>query len=69
MLTLIKLLKNTNFNYRRSEEPIKTLSQANTDFMNLTQQKMDLTTHFEKFKATKKVVEEPNHTEHGHPVI
>jgi hypothetical protein len=46
VLTLRKLLKNINFNYRRSEEPIKTLWQADKDFINLKQQKMDLTTYF-----------------------
>ena len=30
---------------------------------------MDLTTYLEKFKATKKVVEELNHTAHGYTVI
>ena len=35
VLTLRKLLKNINFNYRRSKEPIKTLLQANEDFINL----------------------------------
>ena len=30
---------------------------------------MDLTTYFEKFKATKKVVGEFNHTTHGHAVV
>ena len=30
---------------------------------------MDLTTYFEKFKATKKIVEELNHTAHGHAVV
>ena len=69
VLMLRKLLKNTNFNYRRSEEPIKTLWQATKDFIHLKQQKMDLTTYFKKFKATKKVIEELNHAAHGHAVI
>ena len=35
MLTLKNLLKNMNFNnYRRKEEPIKTLWQADKDFIN-----------------------------------
>ena len=69
MLTQRKLLKNINFNYRRSEEPLKTLWQTNKDFINLKQQKMDPTTYFEKFKAMKKVVEELNHTAHVHTVV
>ena len=51
VMTLRKLLKNTNFSYRRSEEPIKTLWQADKDFINLKQQKMDLTTYFEKVQG------------------
>ena len=69
MLTLRKLLKNINLNYRTSEEPIKTLWQVNKDFINLKQYKMDLITYFEKFKTTKKAVEEPNHTAHRHAVV
>ena len=69
VLTLRKLLKNINFNYRRSEEPIKTLWQANKNLINLKQQKMDLTTNFKKFKAMKKVVEELTHSAHGHAVV
>ena len=30
---------------------------------------MDLTAYFEQFKAMKKVVEELNHTAHGHAVV
>ena len=51
VLTLRKLLKNINFNYRRSEEPIKTLWQAHNDFINLKHQEMDLTTYFEKVQG------------------
>ena len=35
MLTLGKLLTNIGFNYRRSDEPIKTLWQADKDFIHL----------------------------------
>ena len=69
VLMLRKLLNNINFNYRRSEEPIKTIWQAADDFINLKQQKMDLATYFKRFKAMKKVVEELNHTAHGHVVV
>ena len=65
VLKLRKILKNINFNYKRSEEPIKTLWQADKDFINLRQHKMDLTTYFEKFKATKKVVKELNQSANG----
>ena len=68
MLTLRKLFKNINFNYRRSEE-LKTLWQADKDFINPKQHKMDLTTHFGNFKVTKKVIEELNHTVHRHAVV
>ena len=69
VLTLRKLLKNINFNYRRSEKPIKTLWQADKEFVNLKQPTIDLTTYFEKCKAMKKVVEELNHTAHRHAVV
>ena len=45
MLTLRKLPKNINFKYRRSEEKIKTLWQADKDFINLKQQTIDLATY------------------------
>ena len=44
VLKLRKLTKNINFNYRRREDPIKTLWEADKDFINLKQQAMDLTT-------------------------
>ena len=42
VIKLRKILKNVNFNYKRSEEPIKTLWQANKDLINLRQNKLDL---------------------------
>ena len=52
-----------------SKELIKILWQADKDFINLKQQKMDLATYFKKSKAMKKVVEELNHTAHGHAIV
>ena len=69
LLTLRKLPNNVSFNCRRSGKSIKTLWQANNDFINLKQHKIDLTTYFGKFKTTKKIVEELNHTVHGHDVV
>ena len=69
MMIMMMMLKNINFNYRRSEEPTKTLWQADMDFINLKQHKSNLTTYFEKFKATKKVFEELNQTINGHVVV
>ena len=48
-----KATKNINFNYRRSEETIKTLWQANKAFINTKQHKMNPTTYFEKFMSKK----------------
>ena len=51
VLKLKKLLKNINFNYKRSKELIKTLWQADKYFIILKQHKMDLTSYFKQFKA------------------
>ena len=56
VMTLMKLLKNINFNYKRSDATISTPWQANKDSINLKQQKM-------------KVVEDLNHTAHGYAVV
>jgi hypothetical protein len=69
VLKLQTLLKNSNFNYKRSKEPIKTLQQANKAFINMRQHKMDLTNYFKKFKARKRVVEELNQSVNGHAVV
>ena len=69
VLTPRKLPKNINFNYRRNKEPVKTLWQANKDFINQKKQKMNFITYFEKYKSTKKVVEGPNHTTHWYTVV
>ena len=58
VIALRKILKAVNFNYRKSEEPIKTLWQANKDLVNMRQYKMDLQEYYEKFKSLHKVVEE-----------
>ena len=68
-MRLGKLLKNINFNYRRREEPIKTLWQEDKDFIHLKQQKMNLTTYLEKSKPMLRIVEEPNRAAHGHADI
>ena len=62
-------MKNINFNYKRSKEPIKALWQVDKGFINLCQHKMDLTTYFEQFKAIKKVVEELNQSVNGHASV
>ena len=69
VLTRRKLPKNINFNHRSNKETIKTLWQADKDFINLKQHKMDFTMYCEKFKAMKKVVGELNHTAHGHTLV
>ena len=42
VIKLRKMLKHVNFDYKKSEEPIKTLWQANKDLINLRQHKLDL---------------------------
>ena len=46
VIKLRKMLKNVNFNYKKSEEPIKTLWQANKDLINLRQHTLDLPEYY-----------------------
>jgi hypothetical protein len=69
VLKLRKLPNNINFNYKRSEDPINTLWQADNDFINLHQHKIGITTYFKKFEAMKKIVEELNQSANGHTVV
>ena len=69
VLKLRKLLKNINLKYKRREESINTLWQVDNDFIIRQQHTIDLTANFERLKATKKVVEELNHTLNGHAVV
>ena len=52
IVKLQKMLKNINFNYKKSEEPIKTLFQAEKDFINMRQHKMDVTEYFERLNPS-----------------
>ena len=69
VIALRKILKAINFNYKKSEEPIKTLWQANKDLFNMRQYKMDLQEYYEKFKALHKVVEELSQSYYGSPFV
>lgn len=69
VVKLRKLLKNINFNYKKSEEPIKTLCQANKDLTNMRQYKMDLTEYDQKFKSLTKVVEELQQSDNDSPFV
>ena len=69
MIKLRKMLKNVNFNYKKSKEPIKTLWQANKYLINLRQHKLDLPKYYQKFKSLNKVVGELQQSDHGSPFI
>ena len=69
VLKLWKLLKNINFNYKRSKEPIKTLWQTNNDVINPKQHKMDLTMCFKKLKTTEKIIEDLKQATNGHTTV
>ena len=69
VITLRTLLKNVNFDYKKTEEPIKTLWQAEKDLINMRQYKMDLTDYYNKFKSLSKVVGELQHSDHGSPYV
>ena len=69
VIKLRKLLKTINFNYKKSEEPIKTLWQANKDYINLQQNKIDVTKYFERLKSLDKVAKELQQSESDHCII
>ena len=63
------MLKTVNFNYKKTEEPFKTLVVATKDMMNLRQNESTLQEYHTKFEATRKVVEEIYSSDHGSPFI
>ena len=69
VITLRKMLRAVNFDYKKTEEPIKTLWQANKDLINMKQHKMTTQEYYDKFKSLNKVVQELNHSDHGSPFI
>ena len=69
VFALRKMLKSVNFNYKKTEEPFKTLVVATKDMMNLRQNESTLQEYHTKFEATRKVVEEIYSSDHGSPFI
>ena len=69
VLALRKMLKNTNYNYKQTEEPFKTLVMATKDLMNLKQIDSKLQDYFTKFEATRKLVDELHSSDYGSPFI
>ena len=58
IIKLRAILRTVTFHYRKSEEPIKTLWKANRDFMNLQQQRTNITDYYNKFTDMKNLVDE-----------
>ena len=46
VIKLRSILRTVTFHYQKSEEPIKTLWKVNRDFMNLRQQRTDITDYY-----------------------
>ena len=69
VIALRKMLKYVNFNYKKTEEPFKTLVTATKDLMNLRQNDSTLQDYYTKFEATRKVVDELFSSDHGSPFI
>ena len=69
VFALRKMLKSVNFNYKKTEEPFKTLVVATKDMMNLRQNESTLQEYHTKFEATRKVVDEIYSSDHGSPYI
>ena len=69
VIKLRKMLKAVNFNYKKGEEPIKTLWQANKDLINMKQHKTGLQEYYEKFKSLNNVVQELQESDHGSPFV
>ena len=69
VFALRRMLREVNFNYRRTEEPIKTLVTATKDMFLLRQNDSSLQEYYEKFQAMRKVVEELSSSDHGNPLV
>ena len=63
------MLKSINYNYKKSEEPIRTMYQATEDLILMKQYKKDIQKYYEDFKTLNNVVQELNKSKHGSPFI
>ena len=68
VFTLRKMLREVNFNYKRTEEPFKTLATAYKDLL-LRQNDSSLQEYYTRHEAMRKVVNELTASEHGSPFI
>ena len=69
VFTLRKMLKAVNYNYRKTEEPFKTLVVATKEMMQLRQNDMTLQEYYTKFESLKKVVDEIYQSDYGSPFV
>jgi hypothetical protein len=69
VIALRKMLKAINYNYKKSEEPIKTMWQATKDLILMKQHKKDIQKYYEDFKTLNNVVQELNRSDHGSPFV
>ena len=67
VITPRKMLKTSNFNYKKIKKPIKTMWQATKDLMLMKQHKKDIHKYYEDFKTLNTVVPELNRRDHGSP--
>ena len=65
VLELRRMLKAINFNYKKTEHPIKMLVTAKRDLMSFKQFDSPLEDYYLKYDALVKVVDELNHSDHG----
>ena len=69
VIALRKMLKAINFNYKKSDEPIKTTWQATKDLILMKQHKKDVQKYHEDFKTPNNVVQELKKSDHGSPFV
>ena len=65
VIALQKMLKAVNYNYKKSEEPIKTMYQATKDLILMKQHKKGIQKYCEDFKTLNNIVQELKKSKHG----
>ena len=62
VIAIRKIIKTANFDYRRSEEPFKTLFTATREFMNMYQNDTPTVEYYKKFEDMKNMLDEMSGT-------
>ena len=69
VIALQTMLTKVNFNYKKTQEPLKMIWQATKDLILVIQHKKDVQQYYEDFKTLNNVVRELNRSDNGSPFV